>query len=757
MQCPTCGALNPMGLPFCLICRSAFVLRPNEIRGKFREWLVRKWRALVGASISGLLGASTAFATFLIASAAPGEPPMLLAAAVVAGGGLAVGTALGLLIPLVFDKSLRLIYRSRISHLEQRIINTLAQALAITPNSADDFARLGTTLYLRGEIEKAQKIFEQGFSRFPDDTVIIHNRALIYAAKNQFLQTLEGLRRAQSAGAERTVAANLALAIFSSGTAKEELAACRKAWEQYPDREDLMNELLVLQAEAGQKVEAIAEARQRLTRNPEDPVLLNNLGVLRTLSGDLAGGQEAFLAAGRHEAFPRWGHHNAGVCYLLQGDFTKARALFKAVLADKPDFTPTLGQTGILFYLMGAKAEGLERIQQAAQRTPGDFEIRHNFASLLLKEEHAREALIEAERALELRPTNYDALLNYAVAAFSMKHLNPALEQARKARELYPEGAFARYNLAFLLEASEQYGEAEAELRQLTASYPNFADGWNSLGVVLLLLGQTGEAAKAFTRAGNLQPSDPSVRINLAITDFLQGDHASALRELESLKKSPQEEEMLDILGHVHYGLKHYEEAIAFWRRLTALEPTNTEVLTNLGIAYFRNDQPAEAVEVLRKVVVFLPRSAAANNNLGLAYAKNQQYDEAFRYLSRVLDIQPQDPIVHSNIGLVEYFRKKTEEAMEHWRKVTELSPEYARSREATWLSAYDDSQIICLPLNRPKRALRSHLKLAATVHEPRYALPAARFQPLLPWADLAAVWNWEETLEELRQQIKLL
>jgi Flp pilus assembly protein TadD len=641
--------------------------------------------------------------------------------------------------------------------LEQRIFSALEKVIQNKPHSLEDYARVGTAFYLRGELEKARRIFAQAVELFPDDIVLLHNQALIFAAENRFLQTLDGLRRVQSASADRTVAANLALAIFSSGTAKEELEACRRAWEQYPDREDLMNELLVLEAEAGQKAEAIAEAQQRLIQNPEDPVLLNNLGVLKLLAGDWEGAGRAFLAASQQEHPPRWGHHNAGLYYLLQGKFFQARPYFDAVFEDKPDFAPTLGQLGMLHYFSGARQLGLEEVRQASQRAPGDFEIRHNLACLLLQEANSREAYIEAERALELRPNDHDSLVNLSVAAFLSKHPNQALEPAQKAKQLFSESALARYNLAFILEALEQYAEAAEELEQLTRIYPNFADAWNSLGVVMLLTGQTLEAEKALMRAITLRPGDPIIRSNLAIASFLQGDAASALRELDSLKKFALEQEIIDLFAHVHYGLKHYEAAIAFWKRLATLEPTNIEVLTNLGIAHYRNEQPAEAVEYLRKVVMFLPRSATANNNLGLAYAKNKQYDEAFRYLSKVLDIQPRDPIVHSNIGLVEYFRKNTEPAMEHWRMVTQLSPDYARSREATWLSTYDDSQIMSIPLNRPRRAQRTPLKSAATVHEPRYALPAARFQPLLPWEDLQAVWDWEEKLEELRQQIKLL
>jgi Flp pilus assembly protein TadD len=757
MACPTCGALIPERRLSCLICRSALQLRPKEVRGKFKEWLSRRWPVVVGGVVSSLLGGSAAFVTFLVASAEPGQPPMLLAASVMALGGLALGAALGILIPVIFARITRRFYRARARRLEHKIFDTLEKVLRQSPDGAEGFARRGTAFYLRGEMEMSRRVFEQARAQFPDDPLLIHNQALIFAADNHFLQALDGLRRVQSVSSERAVAANLALAIFSSGTAKEELEACRRAWEQYPDREDLMNELLVLEAEAGQKAEAIAEAEQRLVNTPEDPVLLNNLGVLRMLAGDGERGGKAFLAASRYEHPPRWGHHNTGLCHLLQGNFFKARPYFGAVLEDKPDFAPTLGQVGMMHFVSRAKSAGMEEVRQASQRSPGDFEIRHNLAYLLLQEGHAREALIEAERALEIRPGDHDALINYSVAAFLSKHLVPALEKARQAKERYAESAPARYNLAFILEALEQYSEAAEELLQLTSIYPDFADAWNSLGVVMLLAGDALEAEKAFIRAISLRPGDPTIRANLAITSFLQGDAAAALRELESLGKFALEKEIIDLFAHVHYGLKHYEEAIAFWKRLAVLEPTNFEVLTNLGIAYYRNEQPAEAIDALRKVVMFLPRSAAANNNLGLAYAKNKQYDEAFRYLAKVLDIQPRDPIVHSNIGLVEYFRKNTEAAMEHWRLVTQLSPEYARSREATWLSTYDDSQIVSLPLNRPKRAQRTPLKFAASVHEPRYALPAARFQPLLPWEDLQGVWDWEEELESLEQQIRIL
>jgi len=205
------------------------------------------------------------------------------------------------------------------------------------------------------------------------------------------------------------------------------------------------------------------------------------------------------------------------------------------------------------------------------------------------------------------------------------------------------------------------------------------------------------------------------------------------------------------------------------------LEPTNLDALLNLGVAYYRHGQLEDAIKQFKKVLLFSPHLLEGHNNLGLAYAKNAQllrgalklherYDEraphalpsspratlmlqaleqAVYHLGRVLDMRPENPIIHSNFGLALYFKGEVEKSMFEWMEVTRLSPAYARVREATRLSAYDDSEMVIRPLDRDQRVLRFPPKAADFRGSFEFAFDERAFELDIPWPDIAKIQRW--------------
>jgi Flp pilus assembly protein TadD len=194
------------------------------------------------------------------------------------------------------------------------------------------------------------------------------------------------------------------------------------------------------------------------------------------------------------------------------------------------------------------------------------------------------------------------------------------------------------------------------------------------------------------------------------------------------------------------------ENAIEHFRALVQLEPTSPDAHSNLGLAYYRDDRLSQAIESYQRVLVFSPKSPEGHNDLGLAYAKDKMLDEAARHLAQVIEWRPDSPVIHSNLGLVYYFKGDTEDAVHQWREVTRLSPQYARMREATRFSAYDDQEMHIRPVDRKARAAHLPLKTASFVHSFQLALDEKGYSLAVPWPDIATAARWQERAASARK-----
>jgi hypothetical protein len=86
--------------------------------------------------------------------------------------------------------------------------------------------------------------------------------------------------------------------------------------------------------------------------------------------------------------------------------------------------------------------------------------------------------------------------------------------------------------------------------------------------------------------------------------------------------------------------------------------------------------------------------------------------------------------------------------------EVTRLSPAYARAREATRLSAYDESQMVVRPLDRVARLVRFPPRSAPFHYNVELATGATGYEPVLPWPDIGRVRAWVGRSAAVRRQL---
>ena len=153
---------------------------------------------------------------------------------------------------------------------------------------------------------------------------------------------------------------------------------------------------------------------------------------------------------------------------------------------------------------------------------PGDFVVRYNAGTLMLREGMVEQAVRELERAYELDSRNIDIIVNLGVATYLDNRVRQALDHFRAAGRMNPKHALARYNCAIAAQMMELYDEAERELEDLMQLYTDFPEVFNAIGVVRMLQDRVVDAAEQFRRAADAMPRSAIVRANLSLCYYFE-------------------------------------------------------------------------------------------------------------------------------------------------------------------------------------------------------------------------------------------
>lgn len=678
--------------------------------------------------------------------------------------GLALGALAGAALGVLPGPTLRLLRRTwaatlcyLLGWLSSRKLSCISRACeqAVASGSSDEEAQLrfAAALWMQGAHGRAEQILSQLLESSDGPALARHNLAVAQAVAGRCTRALEELEHARAHMNESPVLLwNTGLACW----ALEQLAAAADAFREltqlHPRELPARNALALVLARQGKLDEAVSEMEAALAIRRRHPDVLCNLGVIHQSRGDLEVASRYFAGALQADSAHVAARYNRGLCAALQGSYHAAIEDFSALARLAPDHPWALLQKGICWYRLGQTRRALDAVRRAVRLAPGDLLVRYNVGTLLLREGLIEQATTELERAYELDPGNIDVILNLGVASHLSGRLRQALDHFRAAVRLNPRHALARYNCAVACCKLDMLEEAEREIEALLALYPDFPEAFNAIGVVRILQNRLTEAVEQFRRVADAMPRSAIVRANLALAYYLEGDFAAAAEQATyAVALDPQLAGAYDIAGHAALELNNLSQAIEHFHALVRLEPASPDAHGNLGLSYYKDDRLNEAIESYKRVLIFSPKSPEGHNDLGLAYAKSKMLEEAARHLGQVIEWRPNNPIIHSNLGLVYYFKGDTEDAVHEWREVTRLSPAYARMREATRFSAYDDQEMIIRPIDRRARATHFPLKVAAFRHSFQLALDESDYRLALPWSDLAAAARWRERAHQAR------
>ncbi len=259
-----------------------------------------------------------------------------------------------------------------------------------------------------------------------------------------------------------------------------------------------------------------------------------------------------------------------GMAYLGQNDKDKAREIFTDLLLLAPDNTETLSVLTALTVDKDLPAGiNFVKAQIAKSNTAGHYLL---LADLLTKNKQYQDALQAYQQVQKIAPDNPQG---YLLSARLLSHLGKT-------------------------------DEAIATYENLLKKHPDSIDAIMGLATAYEAQGKVDLAKDKYARVLQLNPNLPAASNNLAWLLALEegSDLGEALRLAMQAKQAlPDQPQISDTLGWVHYKRKSYSLAIPQFRQALQMRPGDPIILYHLALALYGNGEKKEAIEYLEKAL----------------------------------------------------------------------------------------------------------------------------------------------------------
>ena len=237
-----------------------------------------------------------------------------------------------------------------------------------------------------------------------------------------------------------------------------------------------------------------------------------------------------------------------------QGKTEEGLELLARAADDHPDSPNVFYVLATLYQQLGKENEAREAGERFQRLTKGAEERDHRDARIkvayrrgreLLEQGKMNEAEATFKTVLELDPHDANTHSVLAKIALSKGRLPEAKRWIEQAL-VYDDSVGEFHFLLGLVETrSGNLGAAEPATRRSVELMPGFPDGWVLLGSILADTSRAADAVDCYLRAGALEPSNPTIQLNLATAYHALG------------------------------RLEEEEQAMARYRELTATENAN--------------------------------------------------------------------------------------------------------------------------------------------------------------------------------------
>ncbi len=281
-------------------------------------------------------------------------------------------------------------------------------------------------------------------------------------------------------------------------------------------------------------------------------------------------------------------------------------------------------------------------VQPLFQATPAPTRIPQSFADEAEAQFAAGNLIAAAEayqRAVTIDPRNLDYWVALARIQIYAGQYEAALESATDALLVDSNNAKAKAIYAWALDWNVVYGcrckaitEAESAAQLAIALDTNYAPAHAYFSEILNDSGKWSQGYTEAEAALRLDPNSLDAQRAMGYAQESVGDYESAIESYKNaLKINPNL-----IIIYLRIGLNYraldppdYQNAIFYFSRANAIDPSNIEPYLYLSRTHYQNDELGTAVQYLEQALDLDPANPDIHGRLGLILFKRRNYEGA--------------------------------------------------------------------------------------------------------------------------------
>lgn len=374
-----------------------------------------------------------------------------------------------------------------------------------------------------------------------------------------------------------------------------------------------------------------------------------------------------------------------GSAYAMQGNRTLAAQSFEQARRAAPDMAaPLIGEAKLKLRsgdVAGAKASAT----RATELEPKSASAWTTLAAVLQSSGETTPALAALDRALALEKGQVDAV----VAKAGLQALLGRNADASKTLDILKQGAIVDPRASYLRAAlATRSGDSKSAqkffsevVEQTDILPPGVVNGDEAILMAAALSHQAlGNTEKARERLKNLlilAPKHFAGQLLLSSLLIDAREYSQAQPILEGLlRESPNEPAILNALGRLHLGRKHYRQASEYFEQAMSKAPSPM-VMRDLGITQLGLGNDKRGIELLEAALAQNPKDVDVLTRLSMLYAQQGLADKARKTAEAAVQVDPGNFTMHSFLGNIRGRTGDKKGARDAFEGVLKLDPKF--------------------------------------------------------------------------------
>ena len=213
---------------------------------------------------------------------------------------------------------------------------------------------------------------------------------------------------------------------------------------------------------------------------------------------------------------------------------------------------------------------------------------------------------------------------------------------------------------------------------QIISRSPTNEDGNHLLGLVEFHAGNLFSADSFLEKAVRRNPKDPYIYCNYAKLLIQMGRTSEARKQLKlALKQDSNFTDALSVLGNLCLKEGNYEEAKAYYDRVTGTGSEDIESRNGLYFALYKIGDTDSAASGFLDLINNHDRYIPAYINLATIYKEGQHFEKAIEILNKANQVKPYDAEISNLLGALLVETGKEEEGLRYIKQAIDLEPEF--------------------------------------------------------------------------------